>query len=263
MDEINQKTWKTRACVKQYGSATGFTDVGERAAFAAVTAEAKDQPILDLGVGGGRTVPLLNAISKNYVALDYTRELVQASRERYPLVRVVHGDARDLSRFADESFKLVVFSYNGIDSVDQIGRLAILREVYRVLEKDGVFLFSTHNLIGRALEARAASRPSLSLNPVRLAVRLGRSLFHAAQSRINQLRYATLDYVTKDYAILNDSAQDHGIMVYYTSLDAQLRQLVDHGFRADPLVYDNVQGRNMKSGDDASSVSWFHFIARK
>jgi hypothetical protein len=101
------------------------------------------------------------------------------------------------------------------------------------------------------------------LNPLRGAVHLARSLFHEAHSLVNRWRYSALDFVADDYAILNDSAQDHGIVVHYTSLDGQLRQLRDLGFRPDPLVFDNVEGRRMRPGEDASSVSWFHFIARK
>ena len=42
----------------------------------------RGQPILDLGVGGGRTVPLLRAVSSDYVAVDYTPAMGEACRRR-------------------------------------------------------------------------------------------------------------------------------------------------------------------------------------
>ncbi len=263
MDRINQRTWRKRSCVAKYRSAEGFSDLGERAALDSIALETKGQPILDLGVGGGRTVPLLCEISSDYVALDYTPELVEACRERFPGVRVSEGDARDLSRFADESFKLVVFSYNGIDSVDRLDRFAILREVHRVLRPDGIFVFSAHNLTGRHFEKATSLETAPSSNPIRVAARAGKWLFHQGRSLFNQSRYAKLEHQTNDYAIVNDSAEDHGIVIHYASLAAQLRELVEEGFRPDPVVYDNLEGHIMSTGDDASSVWWFHFVVRK
>src|SRR4029077_6207672 len=126
----------------------GWTDPGEQAALQSVRADASNQPILDLGVGPGRTVSLLREISTDYVGLDYTSELVLACRQRYPEVRILHGDARDLSQFSDGSFQLVVFSFNGIDAVNAEDRLTILREARRVLRPGGALLFSTHNRNG-------------------------------------------------------------------------------------------------------------------
>ncbi|TBR76296.1 MAG: class I SAM-dependent methyltransferase, partial [Burkholderiaceae bacterium] len=101
MDQINREAWRARDSIKWYSRLEDWTDPGERVATQRVAAEAKDQPILDLGVGAGRTVPLLREISQDYTAIDYTPELVAACLEKYPDARVFEGDARDLSRFAD------------------------------------------------------------------------------------------------------------------------------------------------------------------
>lgn len=101
MDQINRKAWK--ASLPDSILATGFTDPGESAALAEVEVEARNQPILDIGVGGGRTVPLLRRISRDYVAIDYIPELVLACRRRFPDARVILGDARDLSAFDPRS----------------------------------------------------------------------------------------------------------------------------------------------------------------
>lgn len=99
--------------------------------------------LLDIGVGGGRTTRHL-AHRTDYFAIDYSPEMVAATREAFPGVRVQVGDARELD-FGDESFDAVLFSFNGLDCVDLAGRARAYSEVFRVLRPGGVFIFSTHN----------------------------------------------------------------------------------------------------------------------
>ena len=106
----------------------------------------RGQPLLDLGVGGGRTLPLLRELSDDYTGIDYSAELVAAARRRFPQARIEIGDARDLSRFAASRFALVFFSFNGIDGITHDERGQVFREVLRVLRPRGLFAYSTNNL---------------------------------------------------------------------------------------------------------------------
>jgi SAM-dependent methyltransferase len=263
MDQINRQAWREASTVRWFRQLEGWTDEGERAAFETIASEAKDQPILDLGVGAGRTVPLLRAISRDYTALDYTPELVAACRQKYPGVNVQDGDARDLSRFANETFQLVVFSFNGIDAVTAADRVQILREVYRVLRKGGVFLFSAHNRGGPGHGEKLSLGIYRTRNPLKLAARVLGALVHAGQAVRNHVRYSKLNYQGAGYSIMNAAAHHHGILIHYTSLEHQLEQLKGAGYRSAPLVFGNVDGRRLSPGEDNSSVWWFHFLARK
>jgi SAM-dependent methyltransferase len=263
MDPINREAWRDPSTVRWYRESEGWTDPGERAALGRVTAAAKDQPILDLGVGGGRTVPLLRAISRDYTAIDYTPELVLACKARYPDARVLHGDARDLSRFREGSFQLVVFSFNGIDSVNSDDRITILREVRRVLRPGGVFVFSAHNREGPGTREGFSLGVNLTRNPLKLAARLVRGALHAKRSLENHRRYSKLGYEGAGYSIANASAHHHGILIHYTSLGHQLRQLEVVGFRPGPLIFANEDGRPLSLGEDTRDVWWFHFVACK
>jgi alpha-beta hydrolase superfamily lysophospholipase/SAM-dependent methyltransferase len=263
MDQINRDAWREPSAVRRYRSSEGWTDRGERAALATVAAAAKGQPILDLGVGGGRTVPLLRAISHDYTAVDYTPELVEACKARYPDALVLHGDARDLSRFADGSFQLAVFSYNGIDSVNSEDRIAILRGVHRVLRPGGAFVFSAHNREGPGPREGFSFGVDLTRNPLKLAARVAGRALHATRSLRNYRRYSKLAYEGAGFSIANASANDHGILVHYATLGYQLRQLQVAGFQPDPLIFANVDGRLLKLGEDNRDVWWFHFVARK
>jgi SAM-dependent methyltransferase len=263
MDMINRRAWSDSSTVRSFRQREGWTDPGERAAVESVRADATDQPILDLGVGAGRTIPLVLPMSRDYVGLDYTAELVRACRDKYPHVRVVHGDARDLSRFADESFQLVMFSFNGIDAVCPPDRVVILREIRRVLRPGGALLFSTHNRNGPGHGEGLSFGVERTRNPVKLAARVVLAMAHAAQSVRNYRTYSKLVHEGDGYSVRNAAAHHHGILVHYITLQSQLEQLEANGFRPQPLVWASSDGRRLLPEDDNSDAWWFHLVVRK
>lgn len=106
-----------------------------------------DSDVLDLGIGGGRTTRLIAPACRSYVGIDYIAEMVEAANEttchEWDLR---HGDASDLSAFKDETFDLLIFSFNGIGTLPTTeARLSCLAEVRRVLRPGGGFLFSVGN----------------------------------------------------------------------------------------------------------------------
>ena len=104
--------------------------------------------------------------------------------------RFEHADARQMAGIADASIDLAVFSCNGISMVGHDDRLAIMREVHRILKPQGVFLFTTYNR--NSPEARARFRfPDFeaSPNPARLLVRGARHLRDTAISVVQRLRH--------------------------------------------------------------------------
>jgi SAM-dependent methyltransferase len=263
LDAINRRAWRLPATVRAYERLEGWTDPGEQAAIEHVAAEMRSRPILDIGVGAGRTIAILQAISQDYVGIDYTQEMVDACRARYPGTRVMHMDARDLGGFEDNRFAFVVFSFNGIDSVDPADRSKILTEVHRVLQPGGLFLFSAHNRhggLGDGVKPRLHLR--FSWNPLRLGWRtlqLARSL---PRSWRNYRRHQLLNEIHEDWAIMNCPAHEFGIVIMYTTLSEQTRQLDAGGFKVE-LVLDCVRGQPVTGDTDTRDVSWFHYIARK
>jgi len=110
----------------------------------------KDNTILDLGCGAGRTtINMYKNGYKNIIGLDVSDSFINYAKN-YCLknnlnIEFILGDATDLS-YKDESFDAVIFSYNGMQCIPgKNNRNNVLKEVYRVLKKDGLYIFTAHN----------------------------------------------------------------------------------------------------------------------
>lgn len=258
-DVINQRTMADQASVRHYAADTELTPP-ERAALDLLAGEVRGQPILDLGVGAGRTVPALVALSNDYVGIDLSPQMAEAASQRFVGVRIEVGDARDLRRFPDDHFQLVVFSCNGIGMVGHRDRLQILSEVRRVLRPGGAFVFSTHNRRSPGHHAGFAFPPFVfSPNPVRLAARGGRFLLSTVVRVRNRWRHLPEEERNAEYSIVNDVCHDYGTMLYYIDLSAQRAQLVSAGFRPDAQAFDRL-GRAIVDDTSDSSIL---LLARK
>ena len=262
MDAINRQAWQLPDTVRIYQRLQGWTDPGERVAIHYVAGEARSRPLLDIGVGGGRTTPLLQAISSDYVGIDYTEAMVQACRRQHPDMRIEHMDARDLSRFADRQFALAMFSFNGIDAIDYADRRTVLSEVHRVLQDGGRFLFSAHNRHGPGHGEVPRLSLEFSWNPLKLGWRSLKLLRSLGPSWRNHSRNRQLGETHAAWSIQNCSAHDFSIVVMYTSLTEQVRQLHDTGFTVEQVLSSET-GQPVHDEDSARNACWLHYVARK
>ena len=260
MDRINRGTWRRRGALRQFGTASGWLEPGEQAAIEYVAPSVRDTPILDIGVGGGRTAPLLTALSADYRGIDYLAEMVALAHRRFPAFSFLEMDARRLS-FPDQSFRLVTFTYNGIDSVDLAGRMAILQEIHRVLIPGGYFVFSALNLDGPARDDHW-----LDFNVFNIAglspVRLLRASARTALGGLNRLRLRFRTRTADDVAIANVSAHNFGLITLFTSVTEQVRQVQECGFEMDAVI-DPVGRRVAMGGEPPSDAAWHYFIVQK
>lgn len=238
IDDINQRTMRSREAVRAY-SRSHELQPPEESALQLVAHEVRGRPILDLGVGGGRTVGPLRQLSEDYLGVDISRPMVEAARRRHPGVRFEHADARNLSLLKDGSIFLAVFSCNGIGMVGHEDRLAILREVHRVVAPGGVFVFSTHNqrCPDHAAGFKFPSLP-LSLNPARMLIRSARFARSTVRRAYNRWRFDRYSFRSSEYSIINDQCHDYATMLYYIKLGAQREQLTKIGFQPHAVAFD-------------------------
>lgn len=263
-DRRNQATWTTRAAREELDYNQLYTDAGERAAIEHVRDEVRGKSILDMGVGMGRTIPILKPLTGDYRAIDYLPLMVRICRERHPYARVETGDARVLAGFPSGHFGLVQFSYNGIDAVSAADRKLVFRAVRRVLAPGGLFLLSSLNLDGPGHRGRPwhLDIPRAN-NPFRNAARLVRALWWAPVHLVHWLRLQSICEQGTGYAVDPLSAHHWGIVAHYTTLQRQLDELEREGFGRDAVVFDNKEGSRVTPGDDTCRFDWFHFVARR
>ena len=263
IDSRNRGTWSSTSASS--GKASGWSDNGEPVALAAVAPFVRDQPVLDVGVGGGRTTAILKLLSADYVAVDYTSEMVDVFRRRYPDVDIHHADARDLSLFDDDRFALVYFSLNGIDAVDHDGRERVLAEFYRVLRPGGHVLFSTLNMTGPAYRGGPWRSPSpggsLMYRAARFAGRVPFRLLGYVASYRNWWQNRELHADHGTWGLRTLGAHDYALVVHFTTLAAQHEALRAAGF--EPTTTFGDDGRELQPTDDLSTTAWFHICARK
>jgi SAM-dependent methyltransferase len=274
-DDANLRTWADPAAMAAL-RVEGWSDPGEIPALVAFADAVRGKPVLDIGTGTGRTVPLLRLVTSRYAGVDYTDAMVAVARHRYPDEAVQHGDARELTEVADSSYAGVVFSFNGIDAVDHDSRPAVLAAVHRVLEPGGLFLYSTLHKDGPAYRQRPWRRQSLpwavgSLAsshrpvPLRAAAALLRNV--ADPGRVprqfrNWRRLRAQGHDGGDWAMAPTDAHDFGLLVHFTTIAGELHRLETGGFEV-VQTYAAEDGAPVHRGTPRRDVRWFHVLARR
>lgn len=260
MERTNKSVWRSAEVIDIFVRRRGFSDPGEERALASVAEDVRGRPILDIGAGGGRTVPILRALSDSYVAVDYLPEMVELTRARFPDVRVEQADARELSGFDDGCFALVAFSLNGIDGLDHEDRASVFAAVNRVLAPGGIFLYSTHNL-----DHPAAGRPPWARCrlPARITPRpLASWALHLPRRSLSYLRLRRLTSRGESWAVYVGASYEFGIVGHYVTLGAALREPSEAGFERAVRAFGS-SGAELRAGEDTSDSEWFQLVARK
>jgi SAM-dependent methyltransferase len=273
-DQVNRITWSRHRVLDDFDDDTvadleGWSDPGERAAFLSIAPRLRNQPVLDVGVGGGRTTSIVRLMTDDYLAVDYTPEMVALCRKSHPDADVRLADVRDLSELASDHFGAVVFSFGGLDAIDHDGRRTGLAELHRVLRPGGLLLFSTHNKDGPAYgatpwhQAGPIQRQAWSL-PYRLARFAGNLLLHPGHlprsfRNWSRLRHLGVDAV--GWGISPVEAHDFDLLVHFVELEYQAAELHRLGFDVVD-VFDAERGRRL-TVTDRSPTRYFHIVARK
>ncbi len=254
MADRNQTAYAKPSLVRYYAQLQRLQPA-EQGILARLKDQLPTMAVLDLGIGGGRTTQHLLPQVGQYTGIDYSTEMIDVCRHRFGHLgaRLAVMDARDLSAFADDSFDLIWFSFNGIDYVSHADRLKILREVHRVGKPGAYFVFSSHNL--RGIAQAFDYRQHLSLNPLTTYVDLvmwGLLRWFNRGVNIGELTRA-------DHLILRDESHNFALQTYYVNPVFQVQQLA-FGFRH-IQVYPWTQTDPVNDLDDPALTSplWLYY----
>jgi ubiquinone/menaquinone biosynthesis C-methylase UbiE len=248
-DDINTRNrmfYELPETVEEYAHETQLWPE-ERYIFEHYDRHIRDQHVLDIGCGGGRTTRALLERTLQYTGLDYSLKMIEVCRRKWSSGTFVHGDAANMPMFADASFSFVLFSFNGIDSMTHEKRLAVLHEVYRVLKPGGAFAFSSHNRDDRSIVTAWNLRD--------------RSLRNNLRNLRSYLSVRHLQVKTRTYAILSDPLAGFGYLTYYIRKKDQVEQLQKVGFTDIVILNQGCEVVPPETRDRWNK--WFHYIAHK
>ena len=254
---INRGVYQRPGLTRWYANWTTLWPV-EEIVFAATAALWQGARVLDIGVGGGRTCGFIAPKAGSYVGIDFSETMIAAAKARHPHLDLRHADARGLPMFADGAFDFVLFSFNGIDSVDDADRARILAEVRRLLRGGGTFVFSSHNLDwpGNGRFLADMLRVQLSLSPIATAKAFARVFLRARNYHRARKAYVR----TERYMITPDPGDEFAAPHYYLGAAEAKRQLEAAGLL---LVQTYAwSGRPIEAVTDATSSS-LYYVASK
>lgn len=106
--------------------------------------------ILDIGCGMGRiSFGLYRLGFSNIIGTDVTPLMVENARKLASglkaAVEFYESDSAHLD-FPESRFDAVIYGFNGLMMIPGAGhRESSVKEIYRVLKKDGIFIFTTHD----------------------------------------------------------------------------------------------------------------------
>ena len=247
----NQLVYSKRSALKVYANMPDIVPA-EQIIFAQEQQRIETGPVLDIGVGAGRTTAFLAHRTNQYFGVDYSPAMIAYCRAHFsgnPASEFILADAASMPTLADASFPFILFSFNGIDSVTHEHRLRVLREIRRLLAKNGRFAFSAHN---RAY-AHIQRSPRFH-RPLRL-----RGIARTGVEIANHLRVRRQAHACREYELINDPPHLFSIVTYYIGRQAQIAQLEREGFRV--LNVFDADGHIISDGDDETVSPNFYYLA--
>jgi ubiquinone/menaquinone biosynthesis C-methylase UbiE len=255
----NKDVFESEDVVKSYSN-TFSLQKPEETILNLLRSKLSGMKMLDIGVGGGRTTPYFAPLTEEYVGVDYSENMINMCRQRYPgsekKLSFEVADARALSSLGNSYFDLVLFSFNGIDYLNHEDRLKALQEVHRVTTKGGYFCFSAHNLNS----ASKLCTFRLSKSPLKLLREGGRLVLMRLTNK-NTWKALRSMGGKHHYLMFNNGAHNFRTITYYITPIEQTRQLTDSGF-SNIKIYGLQDGREITSTLVLQSTTdeWLYYL---
>jgi len=231
--ELNQQTYNNENVITEYDR-IDFLFKAENHILIKLGSYLRNASVLDIGIGAGRTTKRLANLCDKYIGIDYSENFVEHCKKKFSSVQNASfnfADARFMPQFPSNSFDFILFSFNGIDSVDMKGRKLVMEECKRLLKDGGMFCFSFHNFYTiPKLYSLYVSKNPLKWNASWYRYKM-----------VHKLNPPQNSFSDKDYIILRDGADNFKTDVMYTRPEFQLQMLKNYGF--EPVCfYDAERG---------------------
>lgn len=256
INDNNQRTYTSLGVVQHYAQLSALQPA-EAIVLKLLQTQLGSMKMLDIGVGGGRTTQHFSEVVAEYTGIDYSTNMIAACQKRFSdasdttLFQIC--DARDMSRFKDNSFDFILFSFNGIDYISHAERSQVFKEIQRIGKPGGYFCFSSHNLT--AFEQEFDFKQQFSFNLLETYINLVMSaLLHVFNFPITlkQLKISA-------FLILKDESHNFRLKTYYVRPQEQLNQL--QSCFSDVKVYSWKSGLELTEDEiNCHSDLWLYYL---
>jgi SAM-dependent methyltransferase len=264
--EANQRVFDAPGVAEGYSGFWG--DRGEITALLQVADATRGQPVLDIGVGAGRTTWFLRLLSPLYTGLDFAETMVAKCLQNFPGYDIRVGDARAMPEFDDDTFALTFFSNNGLDAVGHEDRARALGDMARVTRPGGNVVYSTHNRYGSSFDEKPwqLHRPYEQWSP---SPRSALSMLLHAPSRLAALRTRYRHYArTRSQLVAHDEwamaplrAHDFQLVTHFVSVAGIVSEVRAAGLELVSIY--SLEGTEIDPTDASTHTHYFHVVARK
>jgi len=105
----------------------------------------KDDIVLDLGCGTGRTIKIIFPISKKVIGIDNDPDAISVGKENIKDLTnaEIHLEDAEKTQFNDDSFDVVFIGGTFVNFGDT--KTKILKEIKRILKDNGKLIFTVYN----------------------------------------------------------------------------------------------------------------------
>ena len=225
----------------------------ERAVLDELMNKLPEMKMLDIGVGAGRTSLHFAPLVKEYVGIDYSTSMIEICRRKYPHLKFEVADAKKMVSFRDAYFDFVLFSFNGLDSVEHEDRLQILREIRRITKTQGFFCFSSHNMNSfQHSPIKASKNAFTTLENIHM-------ILVAIFLNLRARKIFLYPSLSNGYFMFYHGHANVLFKTYFVSPVEQRKQLRDAGFVVAKIY--GLDGREIKNTADEVD-DWLYFLCK-
>jgi len=202
----------------------------------------KNKSVLCIGCGSGEECNHIKSLgAKKVVGIDISKELINQAKKNYPDIEFHVMDIEKLN-FPKSSFN---FIYSSLVLHYLKDWTKALKNIYKILKKDGTFLFSTHHPIKWGAEKKRAG---------------------IVKKRSQDKRWSLMGYVKyndeKKYKVYGDYFNprkikdmwfdEFEISYYHKPLSLIIRQILSSGFK----IVDFIEPKPINSAKDKDRRFW-------
>jgi len=243
------KTYEKKEVIEEYKNLLDLQKP-ERTIFEKYKRTIEGSNFLDIGIGAGRTTVHFSPLVNNYTGIDISNRMIEEAKKKFMDEKnhLYVCDARKMDLLKDDTYDVILFSFNGIDYVSIEDRDRIFKEIIRVAKNDALFIFSSHNIFNIPILFSF----KFNFHPYRVLINAIKHI------KLKGLNYKT-SYRNKDIVRINDGAHNFQLETIYIKPSLQLKQLKQFNFK-EMKAFSYSTGKELEETKiDLCSDPWIYY----